>query len=284
MTTESQYRADQAYATAWRIFFDSRRYDHRGTLDLMQPHLRKIVEGGRKDLSILSVGPGPGDVDAEVALLLARIVPEGGSVRYVALEPNAVHREHFTAMTQRPELGGVQFDLRATRIEDFETEEKFDCVLYMHSIYHMPGQEEKLTRQAMSMLQEGGILVITVDREYGKMYTLIGKYVALTGYQGYWTASAAGLITGESLKGLMARLNLGYETAEHDEYIDVTLCFDEQSTTGKALLDFIYQTDFSAMSDDLKKQLLVYLNEEAVERDGRKLIHEPALTVLVPRP
>jgi hypothetical protein len=38
------------------------------------------------------------------------------------------------------------------------------------------------------------------------------------------------------------------------------------------------------MSDDLKKQLLVYLNEESVERDGRKQIHEPALTVLVPRP
>ncbi|XXY51835.1 class I SAM-dependent methyltransferase [Sorangium sp. So ce269] len=282
--TDSQLQADRSYATAWRIFFDSRRYDHQGTLDLMEPHLRKIVASGRRDLSILSVGPGPGDVDADVARLLRRVAPEGGSVRYVALEPNAIHREHFTAMTRRPELSGVQFDVRATRVEDFKTDERFDCVFYMHSIYHMPGQEERLTREALGMLNEGGFLAITVDHDHGQMYTLIKKYVALTGYQGYWTASEAGLITGESLKGIMERLGLQYETAEHDETIDVTLCFDDQSTTGKALLDFIYQTDFSAMSDDVKRQLLVYLNEEAVERDGRKLIHEPAVTVLVPRP
>ncbi|WP_437923921.1 hypothetical protein WMF37_33425 [Sorangium sp. So ce291] len=62
----------------------------------------------------------------------------------------------------------------------------------------------------------------------------------------------------------MERLGLKYETAEHDEAIDVPLCFDDQSTTGRALLDFIYQTDVSATSDDVKRQLLVYLRALSV--------------------
>jgi SAM-dependent methyltransferase len=111
------------------------------------------------DFAILSVGSGTGEFDeALIQHICSRPGSTGGTLRYVAVEPNPAQAEQFAARLQANEIADVVLELVPMRAEEYRSETLFDLIHYTHSIYHIAGQEEAVLRDAVRMLKHHGQL------------------------------------------------------------------------------------------------------------------------------
>jgi 2-polyprenyl-3-methyl-5-hydroxy-6-metoxy-1,4-benzoquinol methylase len=278
-TNDQQLQMDQAYAFSHSAYTASRRRALPQILSFMAEHLAQSFNSHAEPISILSVGPGVGEFEAMVTDRLLSMLPAPRPIHFVGVEPNSVHRQEFEKMAAG--FPGVTFELVDSRIEDFQTDHKFDCIYYMHSLYHMPGSEEALIRAGMDMLKDNGFLMITIDSSGGHMYNLVAKYTELTGYTAY--RMDVPIANSDLLAEMLQRLDVPFHLLNHAEDIDVTEAFDPTSPMGQGLLAFVFQTDFSSLDPALKQQLLDFLDTQVNLVDGRKLLPEPSGTIVVPK-
>jgi SAM-dependent methyltransferase len=270
---------DEQYAHAYAVFLKQWQLKRTASLAIMSRHLQ-VALADHPSLAVLSVGPGPGGFDQQVAHMVQQLVGDR-LVRYVAVEPNPVHRQVFTATMQAAGFQNVHFDLLPIGIEELQTDAHFDCIHYTHSLYYMPGRERALILEALRMLTAEGFLLITIDSDDAVMPRMIGKYLKRTGNLGRQEFPL--MIGAQYLMQLMDELGLAYEQTMLEESVDVTPCFDEYSQEGSALLDFLFHAQVSSSSPDLKKLSLAILAEEAVASGNRKLIYGPAATIVIPK-
>lgn len=124
-----------------------------------------------KTFSVLSVGCGEGDVDFElIRALLSELSPPWESLRYVALEPNATHREGFLRR-----LDDLSFDERLNisvvdqpfeELDLSEHQGQYDLVLFVHVFYYFE-QPYGIIRDALRLTKEGGQVVIVHQTPIG---------------------------------------------------------------------------------------------------------------------
>jgi SAM-dependent methyltransferase len=126
-------------------------------LDRLADHAR---DRGR--LTILSVGSGVGLFELP---MLTRLGEEGITVaRFVGVDPSA----HATAvlgrkLADRPET--LDFELVATPFETYDTEARFDMVLFNHVFEYLAGDPLTWVGKSLGLLADGGnVLVFSPNR------------------------------------------------------------------------------------------------------------------------
>jgi SAM-dependent methyltransferase len=271
--TELEIKLYEAYDASYQVFLKNWQVNRQVALDLMQKHLKPHPP----QISVLSVGAGPGDFDVQVISTLKQQISKELKLRYVAVEPNHLHRQRYEQKITAPEFADIDWKVHPEKIEEFWTDEKFDIIHYTHSMYHMPGYEKQLVQRAVEMLKDNGFLILTLDTTDAVIYDTIFKYAALTG-EGFTQ-----MLQMEKMQTIVDEAGLSYEVVNYPEYMDVTLCFEENSSAGKALMDFFCQADSSQLSEEQQQEMLHILASNVSERDGRKLVPLPAATMIIPK-
>ncbi len=272
----------EAYASSYTIFLKNWQVKRKIALEMLEQHLQSSLSE-QTQVSVLSVGPGPGEFDKQLIDFLQQYVAEGQALKYVVVEPNHIHRQIFEATMQSAGVSGVHFEMHPTSIEDFQTNEKFDCIHYTHSIYHMPGQERRLILESLNRLKDGGVLVITLDTEEAVIFTLITKYAEVVGNDQYWQEGSSQMMESKKLREIIDDIGLSYKFESYPEYLDVSACFEQNSEEGKVLMDFLFQANLRDASPELNQQLLSLVDKVAIEQNGRKMLYLPAGTFVMPK-
>jgi SAM-dependent methyltransferase len=269
----------EAYASTYGIFRKRWDFDEHAVLQLLEGHLQRTLPG-RSDVSILSVGCGSGEFDAKVIQLVQRLTgrPE---LEYVGVEPNYIHRRAFERMTHDEAFSAVRFELLPERIEDVRLTRSFDCILYIHSLYHMPGREEALLDDALRLLKDGGCLVLALAYELVGMHKTIRRHQELSGQEGYGGQDVFGA---SKLVPMLEARGLRCEQMRSTEFIDVSECFVAGSDEGRRLLGFLCYAELSNAPAERVNSLLAYLDELSVTREGRKLLPHDSVALLVSKP
>nr|AIH14768.1 hypothetical protein [Hapalosiphon welwitschii UH IC-52-3] len=271
--TELEIKMYEIYDAGYQVFLENWQVNRQVALDFMQQYLKPQPP----EVAVLSVGAGPGDFDVQVIRTLKQQLPKELTLRYVAVEPNHLHRQRYEQKINATEFADVNLKVYSEKIDEFQTDEKFDIVHYTHSMYHMPGQEKWLVQQAMEMLKNDGFLIITLDTIDAVIFDTIFKHTALTG-QGFTE-----MLQMQEMQAIVEGLGLSYTLESYPEYIDVKLCFEENSSAGKVLMDFFCQADSSQLSPEQRQEILQILVSKVIEQDGCKLVPMPAATMVIPK-
>lgn len=280
-SSDAQQQMYEAYASSYAIFLKNWQTQRQAALDMLLKHFKSNLSKQTEVSSVLSVGPGPGEFDKQLIHFLQQYVPKGQTLKYVTVEPNHVHRQIFEATMQSAGLGEVDLEMHPVTIEDFHTDEQFDCIHYTHSLYHMPGEERELILESLNMLKDGGVLFITLDTEEAVIFKLIAQYAEVVGHQEYWQGDS--YIEANKLRKIIDDIGLLYKFESYPEYLDVSACFEQNSSEGRVLMDFLFQANLRNASSELNQRLLSLVDEVAFEQNGRKMLYLPTGTFLIPK-
>ncbi|MBW4683598.1 MAG: class I SAM-dependent methyltransferase [Komarekiella atlantica HA4396-MV6] len=280
-SSDTQKQMYEAYASSYTIFLKNWQANRQRALEMLEKHFKSSLS--EQIVSVLSVGPGPGEFDKQFIHLLQQNISEGQPLKYVVVEPNHIHRQIFEATMQSANVSKVHFEMHPMTIEDFQTNEKFDCIHYTHSIYHMPGQERRLILESLDMLKDTGVLLITLDTEEAVIFKLITKYAEVVGNDQYWQEGSSQMMESNKLREIIDDIGLSYKFETYPEYLDVSACFEQNSEEGKVLMNFLFQANLRDASPELNQQLLSLVDEVAIEQNGRKMLYLPAGTFVMPK-
>ena len=269
--TELEAKMYEIYVTAFQAFLESWHGKPQIAINLMQQNLKPQSS----TVNVLSVGPGPGDLDVEVIKALQQHLPEKSTLKYVAVEPNPKYRQEYEKIISTLELANVEVVIHGDKIEDFQTTEKFDIIHFTHSLYHMPGSEKDIVQRGMEMLKDNGFLVIALCTKEATILKTISKYAELTG-EGF-----AQMLYMQQMQAMIDELGLFYTLVTYPEELDVKLCFDRNSDAGKLLMDFMCQADSSSLSDEQRQEILNILESNISEQNGCRLVPENAGTMMI---
>lgn len=213
----------------------------------------------------------------QLICFLQQQLPPELTLRYIAVEPNHLHRQRYEQKINIPEFAHVDFQIYPVKIEEFHLEEKFDIIHFIHSLYYMPGHEQQIVQQGLQMLKDGGFIIITLGTSDAVIFDTMFKYAAFTG-QGF-----SQMLQMDTMQTIVEQLGLSYELVNYPEYLDVRLCFEENSPQAKALIDFFCQADSSFLSPVQCQEILDILASHVTQQDGRKLVPLPAATMIIPQ-
>ncbi|MFY0583262.1 class I SAM-dependent methyltransferase [Cystobacter fuscus] len=227
---------------------------------------------GAEGLDVLGIGVGDGSFDLQLIDTLCTL---GGEVplSYVALDPNQAQLDGFRSRVGGAARGTTGFTFLALRAEDYVPDRRFHLIHAIHSLYHMPGGEERLVRTWLEHLRPGGRLLIALSSERGGIYQLMRRFWNEIDYSFF----TGGLFGQESLRALFERHGTAYDFELHPEVsIDVSACFEPDSALGRHLLDFLLQADLRRAPESLRQRVLEALEELSRVVGGRRLLPHPS--------
>ncbi|MGU3437524.1 class I SAM-dependent methyltransferase [Actinomycetes bacterium M1A6_2h] len=127
--------------------------------DLIADHLvGRLAELPDGPVSVLSVGCGDGSLDVRLAEALLRAVP-GRRVRYVGIDPWSGSAEQFATAMAGLGAAELSVEVHVASFDEAPTDENFDIVLFVHSIYYVVDVRQTL-RAAVGLLRPGGRLLV----------------------------------------------------------------------------------------------------------------------------
>lgn len=221
--------------------------------------------------SVLSIGSGEGDIDLEIIhSLLPRLNPRWQQLRYVALEPNSIHRDRFL---QR--LDQVSFDKNVSvsvRDEYFQPgrlaeEEQYDLVLLSQVLYHFDDRYQAI-QSALSQTKEGGQVVIVHQTAMGIPQIQQEHMLEVKGNQNE-------MFTAEDIKKLLDTKSHQYQYHQVDARLDVTECI-QSLETGVKIMSFCLECDLRQLQEAKFAKILQAFEKLAdIEDSGRAFIQEP---------
>lgn len=262
LTAEGYAAANDAFRRCWSA-------DRAEVLSFLRAHPPSV---GAEGLNVLGIGVGDGSFDLQLIDTLRSL---GGEVplTYVAVEPNEAQLDGFRSRVSGAPERNTRFTFLALRAEDYVPDRRFDLIHYIHSLYHMPGGEERLVRMSLEHLRPGGRLLIALSSERGGIYQLMQRFWNEIDYSFF----TGGLFGQESLRELFERNAIAYRYELYPQVsIDVSACFEPDSELGRHLLDFLLQADMRRAPESLRQRVLEALEELSQVVGDRRLLSHPS--------
>lgn len=239
---------------------------------------------------VLGVGSGHGQVDLRILNAIATAIESSQKKRPVIhttiIEPSALIQEFRSSVSPLPQpLGGladVSFEWHQTTfqkfIESFPGKECFEVVHFIASLYYMDAETSlKICHQ---LLASGGAMFCTLAAERSFFPKLAKKLDP--GRVDF--CSAHKLFTEVDVINIAQKNNWKYEELRSTRSTnDISSCFDESSTEGGLLLDFLtHQENFRVTADrKLYEDVMEFLNEECTTDESGKKFITPEMTAIV---
>ncbi len=246
-------------------------------IEWFRSNVEVLLEGSysrsHKDdtFSVLSIGSGEGDIDLEIInSLIPRLNPRWKRLRYVALEPNPIHRDRFL---QR--LEGASFDesvevcVRADCFEPgrFEGEQKYDLVLLTHVLYYFDDPYQAI-RTTLTQTKKGGQVVIVHQTATGIPQIQREHMLEAKGDQNE-------MFTAEDIRSLLDTKSHQHQYHHVDARLDVTECL-QGLETGVKIMSFCMECDLRQLQEaKFTKILQAFWRLAEIEDTGKAYIREP---------
>jgi histamine N-methyltransferase len=264
----------QGYADANEAFRRCWQADRPQVLAFLRQHLPPYAN---QAVGVLGIGVGDGEFDIQLIDFLSNELGVGG-LHYSALEPNEAQLQGFRRRAEAVGISTTEIEYIQSTAEEFTPERSFDLIHFIHSLYHMPIQEERLILDAHRWLGDNGHVLISLSSEQGGIYQLMNRFWSRIDYSFF----TSGLFGQESLLAVLERNKLSYRYELYPEVaIDVTACFDRESELGHNLLNFLLQADIRSAPSELYEDILVALDELAYNEGDKRLLSHPSGVFLI---
>lgn len=206
-------------------------------------------------LSVLAVGCGPGAVDAPLAAAASSRAVPGTVVRWTGIDPYGPSAAAFVAAVRKA-APGVEVVAHACTFDQLVTDDRFDVVTFVHSMYYVPDVPAAL-RRAVALLAPGGRLLV-LHAPLGALNELAAALAPETdGHPHWWSDTVTAGLRG---------LDVDVDIEELDAQVDLT----GSESADRALLDFTVQAE---LTDDARPAVLQALRAAALPGEGLHLPH-----------
>ena len=262
---------------------------------LLKEHLppsiqRLTVRRNKPYFNILSVGSGSGETDVEILKIVKKELQKRERNRNMkilnrAIEPNKHSCDLYMATIESlpsslHDENPVEIELCRQTFQDYKKMKcshqqglvKFDLVHFIHSIYHVD-VEEALLHCFEKELNDTGILLFIVQGQDLMDWVKLKQNT-------HWA---------EKEKAIEKIIKIACDNGwKHDVYteeysIDVTEVFDEKSTEGNLLLDFLTHTEHFREKADKKlvEETLELIKDLTILKDGKRLGEKKELLIII---
>lgn len=211
--------------------------------------------------AILSIGCGDGSIDTHVSQYLSKNRPYQSPLTYVGIEPNTVSSSIF--LRRINSIGSVAATVIVEQWPQCSTKlvgQQFDFILFVHSLYYMVDINEALV-QALRLLRPHGQLIILIAPHEG-LSKMTAQLMSLQrGNSPLWWAETVEAVIHTNQYAIKNSAVLNCQ-------LNLSICRDETSLEGKAILDFLA---FARLPDDIRRSVLNVLNElknEQIKREA----------------
>jgi SAM-dependent methyltransferase len=216
---------------------------------------------GAGPLQVLGVGVGDGSIDAPLAA-------DGREVGYTGVEPHAASALGFAARLGALAAGSLAVTTVAGAFADHEAAVPADLVHFVHSLYYMADLEATLDH-ALAMLRPGGLLVAaTAPRE--PLCVLTDLLSPGTGHR-LWCA--------EDVTAELESRGLEMQSATMVAGLDLGDVHIGPHGAGEPVLDFLVGACTSAMSVEVREQVMAYLAEVELPDSPMVVAHPIDITI-----
>ena len=207
------------------------------------------------DLSMLSVGCGDGVVDAELA---RAAVAFGRTVRYAGLDPHPASAGRFLASVG--DVDGVLASATVGGAEQVASEQSYDVVLCVHSLYYVDDLPATLLR-LWRLVRPGGELLVVLA-PLGELNALTAALAPpVDGRRQWWSADLAD-----------ALVEVGLDAEQQSLHGTLSLedCFERDDEQGRLTVDFAVQ---AVLTDALRDRVLEHLLAVRLPGPGLSIDH-----------
>lgn len=231
-------------------------------------------------LSVLSIGSGEGDIDIEI---IQSLIPKLNSplkqLKYVALEPNSIHRDRFLERLDQASFGeNVEVSVRDEYFEpgQFESEQKYDLVLLTHVLYYFDEPYQAI-QSALTQTKEGGKVVIVHQTATGIPQIQQEHMLEAKGDQNE-------MFTAEDIRTLLDTQFHPHQYHSVEARLDVTECL-QGLETGVKIMSFCMECDLRQLHEaKFFKILQAFWRLAEIEDSGKAYINEPIGVFVLPVP
>ncbi len=272
---------DEYYAESYRLRKTASSMT-TAAVQWFKDHSRMLVESiaassqtqvnPQNTLTILSVGTGEGDLDlAIIQSLRPWLEHYHHCLRYVAIEPNADHRNRFirnlAIVSTHPSID--------IQVEDGDfldpavghKYQSYDLILMIHVLYYFQDPYQAI-HKAYQQLTPCGRLIIVHQEETGipqiqhqYMKNLKGNEVAL--------------LTAEMIQTLLRKQGYSFDYHSLYAYLDITECLIG-SEAGISIMSFCLECDLRGLKpDQLAEVRSAFQRLSKPKSDGQLVIDEP---------
>ena len=234
----------------------------------------------RSRFNILSVGGGTGEMDMEIMKIVKKELQKSEQGRHMklfnrAIEPNeyscGVYKAAIENLPGPPNDQMTDFEICHQTFEEYKESQgeamKFDMVHFIQSIDYVH-IEQALIHCFEKELGEQGVCVLYVEEQDLLLVTL--KQIM------QWHGEETDIKNLETTDKIIKIANDNgwkHEIYTQEYSIDVTEVFDEESTEGNLLLDFLTHTvNFRETTDkQLVEETLALIKDVTTVKDGKRL-------------
>ena len=206
---------------------------------------------------VLTVGCGGGVMDHRIARVFA---DHAAGLKLAGVDPNPRHTRAFLDIFDDAD---VEATATTSGFEDYETDQRFDVIHFIHCLYYFEELAPALER-ALHRLRPGGTLII-MQAPNDDLNNLADRL-----WQKQWDRQAW---YSDDIRAWLEKNGHAYHLDRLDARVDITRCLDPEDKEGTAILDFIAQTDTRELSPDFRSSLRESLDAIAI-RDGDRLYAE----------
>ncbi|KAJ8040236.1 Histamine N-methyltransferase [Holothuria leucospilota] len=234
----------------------------------------------QESLKTLGIGSGQGELDCiNMDRMLTRVSHIDNTVVEPSLEAMDVYKSLILGdLSDRVTTSWYQetFQQYQKRRGSSGSTKKFHFISAVHSLYYT-GKDGSIMGYLIDLLEKDGVLFIAIQNDESGFTKFFGRVAESYGplfnndTQGYTTSQVAKLLDADG--------RVTYNVLKNRHNIDITACFEADSSTGSLLLDFLaHIVDFtSTISKNVLESLLDYLKTpdcSEILSDGRIIFHE----------
>ncbi|MEJ2671818.1 MAG: class I SAM-dependent methyltransferase [Deltaproteobacteria bacterium] len=218
----------------------------------------------KSPFTALSVGAGNGDFDWRfIQILQARV----RDLQYVVVEPNDVLCRQLRERLDRLTLAGVAFEIDPLTFENFAICRPFDLVHFTHCLYYIPDRKAAIGH-ALEAIGAQGRVIIFHQTPWG-IDQIQQRFIRRI------KGSDQEMFTSREIQEILERNQIPYRLEVVEAHINISDCFIHGSEVGEALLSFFLESDVRGLAPSLKREVIDYIDELSVSKQGRRLLYHP---------
>ena len=280
MTTFFSSRAH--YNNSFNSFI-AKTGERRKNFEILRDHLPPLIQKmslqQRSHFNILGVGSGTGEMDIEILKIVKQELQKSETTSHMkmfnrAIEPNEYSCGLYKAAIENLPSTVAEFEILQQTFEGYKESqhgqarsEKFDMVHFIHSFDHVDMELTLIHCFDNELSEQGAFACIVTEKDL--LYRVRKQSEK---WHGTDTDSESDK-TAETIIKIANDNGWKHEIYTLEYSIDVTEVFDEKSTEGNLLLDFLTHTvNFRETADkQLVEETLALIADLTTVKDGKRV-------------
>ena len=261
---------------------------------ILRDHLPPLIQKSvslprcqqRSRFNVLSVGSGTGEMDIEIMKIVKEEFQQSKTGSHMKMFNRAIEPNEYSCGLYKAAIENLpsqlndqltEFELCQQTFEEYkesqqgqESSMKFDMVHFIHSIYYVNIEQALIHCFEKELSDQGTFVCIIGGRNLRYWVSLKQRKLQ---WHGRNDTDSESYETAEKIIKISNDNGLKHEIYTQEYSIDVTEVFDEKSTEGNLLLDFLTHTvNFRETADkQLVEETLALIEDLTTVKDGKRV-------------